>query len=234
VVILLSLGFAVLMLSLPRDSGGANARGQCQNNLMAIAFALKGYHAQHGSFPPAYIADKNGKPLHSWRVLLLPYLERADVLRQYRFDEPWDGPNNRYLAVNRPRVYACPADPQQRQRSAATSYLAVVGPGVAWTGKKPVKLSDIRDNPHSTILVVEVINSEIHWMEPRDLDVEMMAKQVNFKTLRSISSGHGNGAFVAMADGSVRFLDNETTCAVLDALLTRAGGESLEDDASIP
>ena len=72
------------------------------NNLKQIAMALQCYHQANGCFPPAYIADKTGKPMHSWRVLILPYLDRDDLYKAYNFTEPWDGPNNKKLATSRP------------------------------------------------------------------------------------------------------------------------------------
>ena len=66
-----------------------------RNNLRQIALALQSYHQANGCFPPAYVADKNGKPMHSWRVLILPYLGFDDLYKAYDFTEPWDGPNNK-------------------------------------------------------------------------------------------------------------------------------------------
>src|SRR5205807_8143584 len=50
-------------------------RTLCRWNLMQIGFALHQYHDEYGSFPPAYIADEQGRPIHSWRMLLLPYMD---------------------------------------------------------------------------------------------------------------------------------------------------------------
>lgn len=84
----------------------------CQANLRAIGLALQAYHADHGCYPPAYMADASGRPLHSWRVLILPYLGEPELFRAYRFDEPWDGPNNARLATWMPELYQCPAHPR--------------------------------------------------------------------------------------------------------------------------
>src|SRR5262245_60656054 len=94
-------GFALACLLLPavQSPGGGGRRATCANNLRNISLALCQYHDIHGTFPPAYITDEDGRPMHSWRVLLLPYLDQHSVYRQYRFDEPWDGPNNSALAL---------------------------------------------------------------------------------------------------------------------------------------
>ncbi len=41
-----------------------------------VSAALEAYQKDKGTFPPAAIYDKNGKPLLSWRVLILPYMEQ--------------------------------------------------------------------------------------------------------------------------------------------------------------
>src|SRR6266704_588138 len=68
----------------------ASRRTQCLNNIRNIALALHNYASLNGSLPPAYIADANGRPMHSWRVLILPYVDRSDIYAAYRFDEPWN------------------------------------------------------------------------------------------------------------------------------------------------
>jgi hypothetical protein len=80
---------------------------------------------KYGCFPPAFIPDKDGKPQYSWRVLILPFLEQDALYREYRFDEPWNGPHNLVLVNQMPAVYCCPSDyPSDSQ----TSYAMIVGP----------------------------------------------------------------------------------------------------------
>lgn len=201
----------------------------CANNLKQFAVALHTYHDRYGTFPPAYIADENGKPMHSWRVLILPEMEQQQLYDQYRFDEPWDGPNNRKLHQQTLPYIACAAASHNRplKPGTETHYVVVVGPKTAFPGDKCVALSDITDNHGNTILVVEVESSGIHWMEPRDLHVTQMARQINPAKGQGISSGHkGGGAHVAMADGSVEFLGEKTlTPAEIQSLLTIDGNE---------
>jgi hypothetical protein len=109
-------------------------QSSCHNNLKQIAIALHNYHDTFGSLPPAYVADENGRPMHSWRVLLLPFIEHKALYDEYRFDEPWDGPHNRQLADYMPSVYRCPSDPGANPRLPISSYLAVVGPETIWPG----------------------------------------------------------------------------------------------------
>jgi hypothetical protein len=82
----------LVLQALPHAHPGAT-RMQCSNNLKPIGLALQIYHDQYGSFPPANIVDKDGRPMHSWRVLILPNIEQQKLYEAYNFDEPWDGPN---------------------------------------------------------------------------------------------------------------------------------------------
>jgi hypothetical protein len=205
-----------------------NHRGTCHMNLKQIALALHNYHDTYGSFPPAYIADTSGRPMHSWRVLLLPFLEQQALYDQYRFDEPWDGPNNRQLAAYMPRVFCCPSDPGANPDLPLTSYLAVVGPETAWPDEKACEFRDIKDGTSNTLLVVESHGSGIHWMEPRDLHTGQMAREINPSHGQGICSCHGakrDLAQVALADGSVHVLFNDLTREEVETLLTIAGGE---------
>jgi hypothetical protein len=232
IVCLVVAGFLVLFLA-AAESRPAARRSACSNNLKQIALALHNYHDTFGSFPPAYIADENGRPMHSWRVLILPFLESSDLYSKYRFDEPWDGPNNRLLADRMPRTYCCPSEPRTNPPSLMTSYLAVVGPETVWPEGKAVAFSDIQDGTSNTLLVVESHGSGIHWMEPRDLHTGQMAREINPSHGQGICSCHGADsdqgrgmvAQVAFTDGSVRSLENDLTREELEALLTIEEGE---------
>jgi hypothetical protein len=208
-------------------------RSTCNNNLKQIMLALHNYHSQYGSFPPAYIADENGKPMHSWRVLILPFMAHRDLYDQYRFDEPWDGPNNLKLAATRIYEYECPE--QDASGPPMTSYLAVVGPGTAWPGAKGTNFKDFPGGTSDKIMIVEVANSGISWMEPRDLDLATIAPGVNPAKGLGVSSLHREvswsrrllGAHVGMADGSTKFLPTGTSPDELRRmlLLRQPGGK---------
>ena len=202
----------------PRE---AVRRAFCTNNLKQIALALHNYHEANGCFPPAYIANKNGKPMHSWRVLILPYMDYNSLHKTYDFTEPWDGPKNKNLFASRPPEYACPSDPDACNPSATqTNYVAVVGPNAAWAGGKSRKYGpvDFPGGTSNTIMLVEVVDSGIPWTEPRDLSLDTLGADQTKVRAFAVSSRHGRrgnffftyehryGANVAMADGSARYL----------------------------
>lgn len=218
-VIITSIGVG-LVASFPvlNDSREPSPRMHCMNNLREIGRALHQYHVIHGSFPPAYLADEKGKPIHNWRTIILSNLGEQQLADDYDFKEPWDGPSNSRLGKFMPRNYGCPSD-RAAHVSGYTSYVAIIGPGTAWPGTKGAKLSDFGNKAGETILIVEVVGANISWTEPRDLNIADLLLEINGKQSPGISSRHPNGANVLMADGSVVFLTNDTLSEKLQAML---------------
>ena len=156
----------------------------CLNQLYAIGCAIDRYAEERGHYPPAYVPDEHGIPMHSWRVLILPYLSRpaadrrggamdtyADVYSEYRFHEPWYSPHNAPLA-GRVEAYQCQA--HRRTRSApphATPFLAIVGSRAFWPGATPRQPGDIPDGLSRTACVIEATPID-NWMAPEDLSFD--------------------------------------------------------------
>jgi len=218
-------GGILLALLLPpvHSAREAARKAQCNNHLKQIALAMHSYHAMHRCYPPAYIADENGRPMHSWRVLLLPLLDEEALYRQYDFDQPWDSPKNLALARKVPNCYRCPSESGAGQSD--TSYVMVVGPGTFSDGPTSKSIAEIRDGTSHTIAVVERSESGIRWTEPRDLNFEKMSFHVNDPAGEGIRSNHSGGANVSFADGHTKFVSEDIDPQTLKALLTIAGGE---------
>lgn len=246
-------GIVVLLgtLVLPVDSEGVQeARlAACRHNLQRIGLALHAYHSRYGSFPPAIVADKSGRRLHSWRSLILDDLDYKPLYNSIWMEKPWNDVINlqvlRRLQGERLPQF-CPAKlpgpGHHVKRANETSYLAVVGEHTAWPGEKSTSLHrDFPDGPARTILLVEVENSGILWTEPRDLEFEALNFTPNADTAKSISSRHGQAGRwtrgrqnrvvnVLFADGSVKSLPASTSAATIRALLTRDGGEVIPSE----
>jgi hypothetical protein len=181
-------------------------RRSCRNTLKAIAFALHCYHTDFGCYPPAYVADETGKPMHSWRVLLLPYLDKGDLYNHYNFSEPWNGPNNSQLQKHLVEFYICP-DEWEQGKAPMANYLAVIGNGTLWPGSRSISKHDIGGNGSEKVMIVEVADSGIEWLEPKDLDIAEMSLEINDWSRPAIRSQHPGGAYVALGDGTTRFLE---------------------------
>jgi prepilin-type processing-associated H-X9-DG protein len=192
-------------------------RMQSTNNLKQICLALHNYNDVYGSLPPVVVADANGKPLYSGRVLLLPYLEQQPLYSQFDLTKPWDSPENIELSQSRLQVFA---DPSSTSPPGFTDYLFVTGTQTIFEAGKTTKFSDIIDGTSNTIMVVEVKSSGVSWAEPgKDLDLSMV---------KALPQGnHPGGNIVGFADGSVRFVSKNVTPANIHALATKNGGEAV-------
>jgi hypothetical protein len=186
--------------------------------------AVANYVDEHKHYPPAYVADQHGTPIHSWRVLILPYISQNDLYKEYSFNEPWDGPNNRKLASRMPSVYALHGE--LRPENTTTNYLAVVGPETIWQGSTGVSIQAVKSSSH-TILLVENKGAEVHWMEPRDLLFAQMEFTLN--NPKGVSTRYVDPA-VVMLDCTVFRLTNKMEPETLRVLLTINGGEKVAWD----
>jgi hypothetical protein len=226
-VIVTIIGTLIGLLLPAINSGPRNGRRfQCMNNQRQIAIALFAYEAEKGHFPPAYIPDKNGKPMHSWRVLMLPYLGRKDLYEQYDFTEPWNGPHNQLLADKMPSIYRCPSNHDSPN---CTGYAFLVGPHAFSPGPKGRTDNSFTDGLAITLMFVEAADAKINWLEPRDLNVEEMSFQIN-KDGKEISSHHPGIAVVSFCDGHQSFLPENIKPETLKALITVDGGEAVKPE----
>lgn len=97
--------------------------------------------------------------------------------------------------------------------------MAVVGPGTAWPGATSAWISFFSSGATNTIFLVEDTQRNIHWMEPRDLELDQFDYTINSSSGRGISTNHGRGANVLMVDGSVRYLPADTSPDVVESLI---------------
>lgn len=224
-VILLVCGGGLVVWLLPVQAAREAARRtECTNNLKQIAMGLHNYHDTYGTLPPAYIPDKDGKPMHSWRVLILPFIESGPVYDQYNFDEPWDSPSNRAVTDRHISLFSCPSSPNSAG-STETNYMVITGPGTVFDGAEAAKFADIKDGPSTTILVVEVTGTGAKWAEPVDLDASKVSPPFPSGSPGKAGSYHPGGMNVALCDGSVHFLSDSIARQVFDALITKDGKE---------
>jgi hypothetical protein len=206
---------------LATSSGGPSSRGFCVSHLRDIGAALLDHQAKEGSLPPARIVGKDGQPWHSWRVLILPRLGMEGLYRQYRFNEPWDGPNNSKLLARQP-LYTCPL---QYAGPPATSYFALLGPSSPWEQAETTATWSTNEPPRA--LVVEM-PSNVPWMMPQDITIEEFCSQMDISSGQSTGSIHtALGRFgtqrpgfnALFSDGSVRFIRAGASPELLKAAL---------------
>jgi hypothetical protein len=210
------------LLARARSAAG---RAQSSNNLKQIALAWHNYHDVHKAFP-ADIKSKDGKPLLSWRVAILPFVAQDNLYKQFKLDEPWDSEHNKALIARMPATYHSPA---QKAGDGKTTYLAPrgqTGPdGAVKIGVLGAPIKEVTDGTSNTIMVVEA-NDEAAavWTKPGDLDVDSK------EPLKGLIGHYDEGFVAALADGSVRFISKKVNAATLLGAFTRNGGEVLGRD----
>ncbi len=199
----------------------AAARSQSMNNLKQIALAWHNYHDAKKAFPYAASKSADGKPLLSWRVHILPYLEQGELYKQFNLHEPWDGPTNKPLIAKMPAVYASAA---QKVGGGKTTYLAPWGQGGPMggvlVGMAGVRFAEISDGTSNTIMVVEAGDgAAVPWTKPDDIEV------TETDPLKGLLGHYPDVFNVAFGDGSVRAIRATVEPKTLWALFTRNGGE---------
>ncbi len=200
-----------------------------QEPLDRIWQALQGYYEDHGCFPPAYTTDQAGRPMHSWRALLLPYLSSPDsqLARYYDFDQPWDSPQNLRLLVATPEAFRSEWDAEP----GTTHFVVVTGdpfqfPQTMFTPGRGIKWQDVTDRPETTILVARTPQA-VPWTRPgADLQFSTMTMRIN-QGPASIGSCAGSdyAAEVLMADGSKMYLDSVHDSNLTQLIQPADGGQ---------
>ena len=175
------------------------ARTHSNNNLKQLVLAMHMHHDVYKRLPAAASYDPQGRPLLSWRVAILPFVEQANLYQQFHLNEPWDSPHNLQLLSRMPAVFDSgrgDAPPDH------THYMVFTGPNTPYRGPTPPRLpATFLDGTSNTILIVEA-DATVPWTKPADLPVTPNAPLPRFGGV------WGSGFYVAMADGSTRFLDH--------------------------
>jgi prepilin-type processing-associated H-X9-DG protein len=190
------------------------------NNLKQIGLALHNYVSEHKALPPAYTVDAQGRPLHSWRTLILPYFEQTRLYESIDLAKPWNDPANARALATSVSAYHCPSSPGEPN---TTTYLATTAPSGCLIPGQLRPLSEITDAHESTLMVMEAGEEHaVPWMTPVDAYEALV---MSFGPTTKVH--HPGGANAGLVDGSVRFLKTNISAKTLRALMSIAGGEEL-------
>jgi hypothetical protein len=212
----------VALLLLPPKLKEIAARKQAHQNLAFLGVALKNYHDTNGFFPPPgsggfFSAPVPGeKPLLSWRVAILQFLDRDDLYRQFKLDEPWDGPNNIKLLSKMPKVYQLPQDDAAPPYH--THYQVFVGNGAAFERERRMRIpEDFPNGTSSTILIVEAATA-VPWTKPEDISLNPN------EPITPLLSTYFGGTNAVTVDGTVRFFPKDKSESTLKDAINRHHG----------
>jgi hypothetical protein len=205
-----------------RSVRAENSRALYGRNLQQILRAMHAYEEAHSHFPAAAVADKKDRPLLSWRVALLPYLDQSDLYKQFHLEEPWDSEHNKKLIARMPAVFRSSANPKLAQEG-KTTYLAPLGEQTMFPANRGVRIFEVTDGTSNTILLVDADEAHaVIWTKPDDLRYDPK------EPARGLSTRHPDGYLTGFADGSIHFLPAKLDKTVLHALFTRQGGEVVD------
>ncbi len=191
-------------------------------NLRQIGLGFQNHESALRRFPAPASRDTDGKPLLSWRVRILPYIEAKRLYEQFHLDEPWDSPHNTTLIDKMPRIYRSPYS--KLKGKGLTQYLMPIGEGTLFFGPKAPKWSDIHDGTSRTILVVEADEDQaVIWTKPDDLPYDPQ------QPARGLGGLFGEGFHAVFCDGSVYFIPLPQDPKILRTWFTSAAGDDAPD-----
>ncbi len=236
IVIVASIALILVVLLLPPVARVREpaARMASSNNLKQMALGMHNYQDNNRHLPGAnavYLDPKDGSKRFpvSWRVLILPYVEQEALSKEYRFDEPWDGPNNIRLLERTPKIYSHPKVDPMVATKGHTHYRVFASrpgakPSALFTDGLPgPKLNEIPDGTSNTILIVEAAEA-VPWTMP---EVLLFDRNQPVPKLGGLFKEYFQ---VALANGSVRSFRNDFPEDKLRAWITKDGGEAVDED----
>jgi hypothetical protein len=186
-----------------------------------MAMAMHNFHDTHGRLPTAAVRGRDGSPLLSWRVAILPFMESDNLHKRFRLNEPWDSAHNLQLLSEMPEVYAPPPRKRWKLPPYHTICHVFEGPGAAFEGSQGMRLDkDFPDGTWSTLLVVEA-GKPVPWTKPENLTYDPNGP---LPDLEGIFSDGFRARFV---DASAHWVPKETSEEVIRAAITRNGDEKV-------
>ena len=210
---------AGLLLPAISSARSSAKRVQSMNNLKQLSLAMHMHAMDHDKLPPAYSTDEEGKPLLSWRVHVLPYLESGGLYERFHLDEPWDSEHNKKLIPLMPALFR---SPKSTAGPGKTNYLAVGGEEGVFPGKRSVNFAEILDGMSNTVMIVEANDqSAVVWTAPNDFQPDPTRPTKGLLGLQE------DGFLAAFADGHVQRINAGIDPDVLKALFTRNGAEAI-------
>lgn len=201
----------------PTEAPAAASMHASQQHMKQIGLAIHNYHDVHNQLP-AYSKSENGRPLLSWRVHLLPYMDDATLYEEFHLDEPWDSEHNKTLIERMPQIFKSPG--VKSAKPGMTTYQTVMGSDMLFepNGGK-VAFSDVTDGMSNTVAVIDASpECDSIWTKPADLMPDVA------KLRKALEERFQNGGLVLMTDGQVRLLRRGLDDAAIMELFTRNDG----------
>lgn len=204
------------------------------NKIRNVGIAAQNFASEHASrLPSAVSRNDEGEPLHSWRVGLLDYLDGASFVKLLDLSEPWDSEKNQAM-LEMPNSYSMefqvPGSPAVG--TVHSSFFAITGENTPFPLEGRGTLDEIyaNDGLTSTLMFVEAADMGIVWAEPKDIPFAALTASPKDLHGKGPSTHRPDGApIVFFCDGHASILNGDIDPAVLRALATSNGGETIDE-----
>ena len=192
-----------------------------KRRLQGSGLAMHGYLDKFDTFAARVVEGKAKKPLLSWRVSLLPFVNEQELYDRFHLDEPWDSPHNAKLIPQIPNAYR--SGRSALDESGNTVFMLPVGMGTAFALPTGPKVKDFSDGLANTVLAVEAAeDSAVVWTKPEDLPYDASQPIKGLATYWI----DGRRCFrVLLGDGVVEHIAMEESLTSIQGLFTRTGME---------
>jgi hypothetical protein len=218
---ILALVGSVFALSAPvpgPDEPTEMAYKRSQDKLKQIGFAFHSYASSNDYLLPGNITDKNGRPLLSWRVQLLPYIAEAKLYEEFKLNEPWDSEHNQKLIAKIPKTY----NPVRgKAKRGETFYQTFTGKDAVFGDKIPNLMSTFVDGTSNTALVVEA-GDPVTWTRPADLPFDRNA------SLPRLGGSFDGDFHVLLGDGRVELYKKDYDADEMKKVIMPADGGAVD------
>jgi hypothetical protein len=195
----------------------ATQRRMRTSNLRQLGLAMLNYETAYNHFPAHAIYSKEGKPLLSWRVSVLPYLDQQELYKQFHLDEPWDSEHNKPLIAKIPPIF-CSGNKLQVVEG-KTTYVVPVGKDTICDGDKGTTMAMITDGTSNTLMILEVgADKAVTWTKPDDMEFDPK------KPLAGLGRIDQGGIPAEFADGHAQILRKNIDAETFRRLILRNDG----------
>lgn len=223
VIAVVPAGVATAIMPMRYSPRPVATRASSMNQMKQITLGLLTYENAQGVYPPAYTTDKNGKPLLSWRVLILPYLDQKGLYDEFHLDEPWDSPHNKTLINRMPPIYRSASSRVYSLEK--TCFQTVRGKNTIFSGAKGTRIASVTDGTSNTIMMVEVPDAKaVIWTKPDDFEYD------DELPIQGLVGLQPNSFLAGFADGSVRSIPSSIKSETLKDLFIQNDGKPIDSN----